>query len=221
MAILPTVKSGMEPTIVQARNGVEALNALPSTPIDAVIAAFQMPQMNGLELLKALRVGKTKAVRGLPFAMLPGHTDQDLVGAALALDVNAFLAKPVAKATMANRLGRMFSDEFTPKDIGEYDQVVVPGQYGKLQDGPESGPSELRPTVPGVVVPRPPPVVHRPSIRRPLDEVSVNAVLAREIRAPNGQALLGVGQVLTNRQLNRLRELREMGMPVDDVWVYT
>jgi len=97
------------PEIVQAANGQEALDILASGrfKIDYAISDFNMPKVHGLELLKAVRMGKRDIERNIPFAMLTAYSDVDLVDAALSLDVNAFLVKPVSKATLEDRFGKL------------------------------------------------------------------------------------------------------------------
>lgn len=44
-----------EHTMIEASNGAEALQIIQTTPPDLVLADWNMPGMNGLELLQALR----------------------------------------------------------------------------------------------------------------------------------------------------------------------
>jgi EAL domain-containing protein (putative c-di-GMP-specific phosphodiesterase class I)/CheY-like chemotaxis protein len=78
---------------VQAASGNAALEALAIEPMDCVVADLGMPDMTGLELVRALRAQPDTAT--LPFILLTGLTDGE--GAIGALDAGAddFLAKPV------------------------------------------------------------------------------------------------------------------------------
>lgn len=105
-----------------AEDGNEALDVLQEIQgVDFVISDFHMPDFNGLQLLKAIRTGKTAARRDLLFAMLTGYSDRYLVDMALALDVNAFLTKPVSIKALAMRLEKMLSR-------GEADMPVKPSE---------------------------------------------------------------------------------------------
>lgn len=96
------------PTILEAQDGLEAEEILDIEPdVQFVIADFNMPKSNGLELMKTIRSGGLKAARSLPVAMLTGYSDQHLVEMALALDVNAFIIKPVSKVSLSRRLKKM------------------------------------------------------------------------------------------------------------------
>jgi len=84
-----------------------------------IIADFRMPEHNGLELLKAVRMGLVHTERSLPVLMLTGHTDAHLVSLALKLDVNAFIAKPVSKGAMEKRLIQIATTHRKVKSVDE------------------------------------------------------------------------------------------------------
>ncbi len=80
-----------EYTIREASCGAEALAILADTPIDAVITDFNMPVMNGLELLQRVRLTYPRTVR----LMLTGQRDVELAVRALNEGaVQRFLLKP-------------------------------------------------------------------------------------------------------------------------------
>ena len=97
------------PTIYQAENGQEALDLLQgdASDIDFIVCDINMPVMHGLQLLRAVRLGEHHVNRALPFVMVTGHSDRHLVDMALALDVNAFLIKPVSKNAIGARISKM------------------------------------------------------------------------------------------------------------------
>ena len=104
-----------QPKVYEVENGAEALDYLSpaSGGVDFVVADFNMPRMHGLELLKAIRTGEQDIRRSTPFAMLTGYGDKGLVDLALALDINAFLVKPVAKEGLELRLEKMLENVST------------------------------------------------------------------------------------------------------------
>ncbi|MFQ5763622.1 MAG: response regulator [Rhodospirillales bacterium] len=111
------------PTVHQAVHGAQALKFLKSgKPVDFVIADFNMPKFNGLQLLKAVRTGAAGVDRSMPVAFLTGFSDKHLVNMALALDVNAFLLKPVSKKTLSQRLEKMLAR-------GENDPWLKPATF--------------------------------------------------------------------------------------------
>lgn len=58
--------------VVEARNGVEALEAIPEAKPDAVVTDLQMPRISGLELAVALT--QLKETRNTPVIMLTGRS---------------------------------------------------------------------------------------------------------------------------------------------------
>ena len=76
----------------------EALRIINNEPFlpDCLITDLKMPRIHGLQFLRAIRTNKTSLPRGVPVVMLTGYAERPLLGVALQLDVDAFLAKPVA-----------------------------------------------------------------------------------------------------------------------------
>ncbi|MEF2072187.1 response regulator [Consotaella aegiceratis] len=80
--------------VVFAVDGEEALKTMMTAPCHVIISDFNMPKLDGLQLLKAIRsYGPTKKV---PFIILTGKGDRTLVQKAAALGVNNFLVKPIS-----------------------------------------------------------------------------------------------------------------------------
>ncbi|MBT1159902.1 response regulator [Aminobacter anthyllidis] len=75
-----------------AKDGEQALRMMMEQPCHMVISDFNMPKLDGLQLLKAIRsYGPTRTT---PFILLTGKGDRQLLEAAVALGVNNFLTKP-------------------------------------------------------------------------------------------------------------------------------
>lgn len=79
--------------IVFAVDGEEALRTMMTAPCHIIISDFNMPKLDGIQLLKAIRAyGPTKKT---PFIILTGKGDRELVQQAAQCGVNNFLAKPI------------------------------------------------------------------------------------------------------------------------------
>ncbi len=131
-----------KPQITEAGNGSEALDLLDNDgdKISLVIADFNMPVMHGLEFLKAIRAGEGGIDRDTPFAMLTGHSEKHLIGMALALDVNAFLIKPVSKKGLEQRLDKMLRHGTTGqwlKPATDYEAIDVKSALDNISISPE------------------------------------------------------------------------------------
>ena len=78
--------------IIDAENGDEAFKKATTQPLDMIISDFNMPGMDGLALLRAVR--GHPAVRKLPFILVTGRGDNALVVSAAQAGVNNYIVKP-------------------------------------------------------------------------------------------------------------------------------
>ncbi|MFA6412425.1 MAG: response regulator [Syntrophales bacterium] len=91
--------------VVEAEDGVVALSILKSQQIDFVISDWNMPNMTGYELLKAVRadpeIGKT------PFLMITAESLQENVVAAVKAGVSNYIVKPFTAETLNEKITKI------------------------------------------------------------------------------------------------------------------
>ncbi|MGE4061994.1 MAG: response regulator [Rhodospirillaceae bacterium] len=158
--------------VLLASNGYEALDMLERHAVTAMIIDFRMPGIHGLELLKRIRTGKTAAERNLICVMLTGHAVRHLVGLAIVLDVDTFLAKPVSLETLIKHMNRALQYRFEALPVEDYEAVDVRHADAFLRTG-------------GVQPPPPPPekAPEDAAAEEFLEEMKAKAAEAR-LRAP-------------------------------------
>lgn len=90
--------------VVEAANGREALEAVEheKQSITLVLADWNMPEMNGLELLKRLRAQPDLAA--LPVVMVTTETEVDQMAAALEAGANEYVMKPFTREILVEKL---------------------------------------------------------------------------------------------------------------------
>lgn len=89
-------------------SAVEALAAVKADRVHLIISDFNMPDMDGLQFLEAVR---TDAVIGKTvFIMLTGSADKEIVQKAAALGVNNYVVKPFAPAALKEKIERVFGE---------------------------------------------------------------------------------------------------------------
>lgn len=88
--------------IQEAENGVQAMETAGVQPLDLIISDYNMPEMDGLGLLRAVR-GHPVA-RKVPFIMLTGRGDRELVVKAAQAGVNNYLVKPFTAAILRGKI---------------------------------------------------------------------------------------------------------------------
>jgi len=89
-----------------ARDGQEALEVLIHEPHHLVISDFNMPKMDGLQLLKAVR--DNASTKKSAFIILTAQGDRALVQKAAALGANNVLAKPFTKEKIKTSIEAVF-----------------------------------------------------------------------------------------------------------------
>jgi CheY-like chemotaxis protein len=86
-----------------AGNGREAVRVMSESKIDAAYIDFEMPLMNGLDLIRDIR-RMAGEERFMPLIMLTGYADMRRVNAALNAGMTEFLRKPVTARDILVRL---------------------------------------------------------------------------------------------------------------------
>jgi two-component system chemotaxis response regulator CheY len=88
--------------IHEAENGKTAMDTAGLQPLDLIISDYNMPEMDGLELLRAVR-GHPMA-RKVPFILVTGRGDRELVVKAAAAGVNNYVIKPFTPQTLREKI---------------------------------------------------------------------------------------------------------------------
>lgn len=90
----------------EAADGEDALRALLAQPANLVITDFNMPKLDGLGLLRAIRAhGPTSKTAVI---MLTGRADRELVQRAVQFGVNNYLVKPFTTQTLKEKIEAVF-----------------------------------------------------------------------------------------------------------------
>jgi two-component system chemotaxis response regulator CheY len=88
--------------IHEAENGQDALFKAIAQPLDLIISDFNMPEMDGLGLLRAVR--GHQAIRKLPFILITGRGDRELVVKAAQAGVNNYVVKPFSEIVLNQKI---------------------------------------------------------------------------------------------------------------------
>ena len=92
--------------IEEAPDGEAALRSLLVQPVHLVISDFNMPNLDGLGLLRAIRAHPPTSKTA--FIMLTGRADRELVQRAVQFGVNNYLVKPFTTAQLKDKLEGVF-----------------------------------------------------------------------------------------------------------------
>ena len=113
-----------------AHRATEALEILSARRVDLVLLDFHLPDMKGLDMLRALRA-KTRAP--VDVIAITAARDPETIRQAVAQGVTQYLVKPFAFATFADKLERYACYRARVADAGQPDQAAVDALIGTLR----------------------------------------------------------------------------------------
>jgi len=90
----------------EAEDGAMALSKLKNEQFDFVISDWNMPVMNGLDMLKSIRADATLAK--LPVLMVTAEAKKENIIAAAQAGANGYVVKPFTAATLDEKLAKIF-----------------------------------------------------------------------------------------------------------------
>ena len=103
--IMRTVRmSGLEfERTEEAGNGAEAIEKLKVSPVDLVLCDINMPEMNGLEMVKKIR-SELKSCDNTKIIMVSTESSQELIDGVIKDGANGFITKPFTPEKFQEKL---------------------------------------------------------------------------------------------------------------------
>jgi len=217
--------------ISQVASGKEAIEHLEKAGggVDCVISDWNMQPINGLELLQKVRAGLVRHTSPeLCFLLLTGAADAALVNAAIALDVHAYVVKPVSYDKLVKAIGSARERKIalrspkaylavagleTPADIKTEVQRQAPWMLW-MAKSPRRRQWEERLTAARdeskhVSEAAPSKRDFGDTKRLLISNIAAGSVLAEDIFGAEGRLLIAAGTILGEGVLARLRELSD------------
>ena len=91
--------------IVEACDGVEALAAYKESPPDLMLVDWNMPNMDGITLVKTIR----QTDKSIPLIMCTTEAEKSRVVEALKAGVNNYVVKPFTAETLSDKINQTLS----------------------------------------------------------------------------------------------------------------
>ena len=104
----------------EAVDGVSGLEAIRTQAPGLVILDWEMPLLNGAELVRIVRSPGVFPVPDVPIIMLTGHVERWRVVEAANLGVNEFLRKPVSGKALLDRMVAILTKPRPMVRLGDY-----------------------------------------------------------------------------------------------------
>ena len=88
----------------ESGDGIQALKAVRANPPSLLLLDYDMPRMNGAEVLKKLRADTDPQIAQLPAIMLTGHGGEESEVLCLEAGADDFVTKPINQAVLRARI---------------------------------------------------------------------------------------------------------------------
>lgn len=92
----------------EAEDGVVALSKLRNGTFDFVVSDWNMPNMTGIELLKAIRADA--ALKHLPVLMVTAEAKKENIIEAAQAGASGYVVKPFTSAVLEEKLNKIFQN---------------------------------------------------------------------------------------------------------------
>ncbi|MDA8363063.1 MAG: response regulator [Gammaproteobacteria bacterium] len=187
--------------VVDTASAESAITVFESGSFDLIITDVNMPGMNGLQFIQMIRSGKTHAEPSTRIMVATIFSQTEILGTALALDVNGFLVKPIVPDVVERKLAQAMTEPFRPRAPITYEaiktepkaleimsskalgRVNVAQMEGKVKKSEHGGHQLL------------------------LSGLRPGMVVAENIYLKNGALFLSAGHDLSDMTINRLNDL--------------
>lgn len=192
--------------IAEAPDAKSALALLKGEQPDVIITDVEMPGMNGLEFIKRIRTGQTPATPDARIVVLTLYSNVDVLSTAIALDANGFLVKPISISIAQSKLEQAIMEPFAARPSDTYLDVLTDTAPSPSKAG---GTAESR----GAKILRQSDSIEQnenPAIQTVgIQQLQPDMLVAQDIFFRGGPLLLSAGHVLTQSNINRLKDLSE------------
>jgi CheY-like chemotaxis protein len=185
--------------------------------VNCIVTDIRMAPMNGLEMLKAIRSGLSKAPREIPVIIMSAHTDESLIGAAVALDAHGFVSKPVSQKAIADRILRAMRASFKPKPAEVYQTLIIPELDEAILETDVSFLSNdmLSKIRAGDVNS----LTGERSSSVNWADLAIGDIIAADFKTQSGQLVVPAGTTVTSVLLNALGDLSQVSPLADSVHI--
>ena len=203
--------------IIDIDSAESAIKLFEGNTFDLVITDINMPGMNGLEFIRLIRAGKTHAKPETRIMVLSSFSQTQILGTALALDINGFLVKPIIPAVLEEKLAQALSERLHLHSPLAYEAVKTElKSLPSLDDRPSNTPVGSAITL-GNQKARSS-KENLKSQHLSLYRLRPGMILKEDVHLKDGTLILSSGHTLSELSINRLIDLKVL-LPADGIAV--
>jgi DNA-binding response OmpR family regulator len=132
----------------EASDGIAGLEAIRTILPDVVILDWEMPLLNGAEMMRIVRSPGVFPVPDIPIIMLTAHGERWRVVEAVRLGVNEFMVKPVSSKGLLDRIISIMASPRPIVQLGDYygpePRNYYPDPMQPLEEMAAQAPNDVR-----------------------------------------------------------------------------
>ena len=131
--------------VLDAGDGIAALDVIRQSQPDIVVLDWEMPLLNGPELVRIVRSPGVFPTPDIPIIMLTAHGERWRIVEAVKLGVNEFLCKPVSARSLLDRIISILLKPRESVQLGSYygptpRKAMVKAAFSLTDAGPAEPP---------------------------------------------------------------------------------
>ncbi len=109
-SIARMIKRNLGITCLQASDGKEAINRINIEAPDLVLLDFEMPEMNGLEVIKHIKNSDHSEIKNTPVIMLTGVAEKSRIMQLMQMEIVDYILKPIDEASTMKKIKSVLPD---------------------------------------------------------------------------------------------------------------
>lgn len=195
-------------------SGEVALGLLQDQTFDLIITDVQMPGINGLELVRRIRSGRTGAAPDTCIIVLTSFSNTEVLGVAMALDVNGFLVKPMEPDVVRDKIVKAMDERTGVRPTIAYQSINTDLRTIQARRATMDDPGMVNASVSRSGEAE---TARMPRRRVKLAQLHPGLRLGQQILTADGALLLAAGHVLSQLNINRLLDL--CSVVPEELWV--
>lgn len=187
--------------LVQTRSSLEDALARPVETLDLLVCDYNLPQGDGLTLLKQIRTGRTGFPMDVPFVLLAEAAERWLVKAALGLDADGCLLLPLNARKVADSVRGALKRQRVFAQANDYQAVPIEPPSAAVTP-PGAAAASMPPSALPVCFAR----AVDGAVMVPVTDLQPEMILGADLLSERGQVLLNAGAMLEHAVVRRLRD---------------
>ncbi|MDD5366140.1 MAG: response regulator [Gallionellaceae bacterium] len=188
-------------------NAESAMTLLHGQIFDLIITDVQMPGINGLELVRRIRAGQAGVDADTRTMVLTSFANTEVLGVAIALDVNGFLVKPMKPGIVHDKIAQAMDEHPNVKPAISYHSINTDLRTLAIQPQVKPDPSLVNASLPRTAETE---RTTTPKRRVALSQLLPGMHLKQQVLTADGTLLLSEGHLLSRLNINRLIDLHSI-----------